>query len=118
MSLDKIIFDMQKVFGKESVGAAIDIVQDKGHYSTGSLQLNAKLSGGFPKGLMTEIYGPEGSGKTTACLHAVADAQSKGHGAVYVDFEGSFDKIYGKGLGIDLKKLILIPPTNAEQGLQ
>lgn len=117
MSLDKVLSDLQKTFGKESVGSAKELIKAKGAYSTGSIQLDARLGGGFPKGRLTELYGPESSGKTTACIHAIADAQAKGDKAVFVDLEGTFDKYYARSLGVNLDDLIYIPPTNGEEAI-
>ena len=116
--LKKLTADLEKAFGKGCVGSAKDLVKSKGSYSTGSLQLDAKLGGGFPKGMLTEIYGPYSSGKTTACIHAIADAQAKGDKVMFVDLEGTFDKVYAHNLGVNISDLIYIPATGGETALQ
>lgn len=117
MSLEKAMLEMQKAFGKHAVGSAKELVRSKGSYSTGCLQLDAKLGGGFPKGMLTEIYGPYSSGKTTACIHAIVDAQIKGDKVVFVDLEGTFDKVYAHNLGVNVDDLIYIPANAGERAL-
>lgn len=117
MSLDKLVKDLQKVYGVEALGSAQDTVKSMGSYSTGSIGLNARLGGGFPIGRLTEIFGPESSGKTTSCIHAIADCQAKGDKAIFVDLEGTFDKVYAKNLGVNLKDLIYIPPMSGEDAM-
>lgn len=113
--IDKILADLRKVYGENSVGIANDSSLDFGGFSTGSIQMDAILGGnGFPRGRLTEIFGPESSGKTTSALHAIADCQKKGLKALFVDFEGTYDKIYAANLGVDNKSLIYIPPTSGE----
>lgn len=87
--------------------------------STGSYLLNEALGiGGYPKGRIIEIYGPESSGKTTLCLHAVAEVQ-KNHGiAAYIDAEHSLDPLYAKNLGVNLSELIISQPDSGEQALE
>jgi recombination protein RecA len=117
MSLEKEMLALQKLYGQQSVGYANDLVKSKGYYSTGSLQLDAYLGGGFPKGRITEIKGPYSSGKTTAAIHALADCQRKGDKAIFADLEGTFDKVYAHNLGVDLEDLIYIPPMNGEDAM-
>lgn len=117
MTLENTIKDLKKIFGDDSVGSAKQLIKPKGSYSTGSIQLDAKLGGGFPIGRLTEIYGPESSGKTTACIHAIADCQVKGHKALFVDLEGTFDKVYAKNLGVNIDDLIYIPPMAGEDAM-
>ncbi|WOC52738.1 recombinase RecA [Bergeyella porcorum] len=86
---------------------------------SGSLGLDLALGvGGYPKGRIIEIYGPESSGKTTLTLHAIAEAQKQGGIAAFIDAEHAFDSIYAKKLGIDLDNLIISQPDNGEQALE
>ncbi len=86
---------------------------------TGSLGLDIALGiGGFPKGRVVEIYGPESSGKTTIALHAIAQAQRKGGMAAFIDAEHAFDKLYAEKLGIDTENLLISQPDNGEQALE
>jgi len=86
---------------------------------TGSLGLDIALGiGGFPKGRVIEIYGPESSGKTTIALHAIAEAQKKGGIAAFIDAEHAFDKVYAENLGIDTENLLISQPDNGEQALE
>ncbi len=86
---------------------------------SGSLGLDIALGiGGFPKGRVIEIYGPESSGKTTIALHAIAEAQKKGGIAAFIDAEHAFDKVYAENLGIDRENLLISQPDNGEQALE
>jgi len=86
---------------------------------SGSLGLDIALGiGGFPKGRVIEIYGPESSGKTTIALHAIAEAQKKGGIAAFIDAEHAFDKVYAENLGIDTENLLISQPDNGEQALE
>jgi recombination protein RecA len=86
---------------------------------TGSLKLDMCLGiGGFPKGRIIEIYGPESSGKTTIAIHAIAEAQKKGGTALFVDAEHSFDKAYAEGLGVNVSELLICQPDYGEQALE
>lgn len=87
--------------------------------STGSLGLDIALGvGGFPRGRIIEIYGPESSGKTTLAMHAIAEAQKKGGIAAFIDAEHAFDPKYAKALGIDTENLLISQPDNGEQALE
>jgi len=87
--------------------------------STGSLALNLALGvGGFPKGRVVEIYGPEASGKTTLCLHAIAEVQKKGGVAAFVDVEHALDPIRAKKIGVDLDSMLISQPDYGEQALE
>ena len=86
--------------------------------STGSLSLDIALGGGIPKGRVIEIYGPESSGKTTVCLHAVAEVQKAGGTAAYVDAEHALDPAYAKKLGVDIDSLLISQPDSGEQALE
>jgi recombination protein RecA len=85
---------------------------------TGSVGLDLALGGGIPKGRIIEIYGPESSGKTTVCLHAVAEVQKAGGTAAYVDAEHALDPAYAKRLGVDTDKLLISQPDSGEQALE
>ena len=87
--------------------------------STGSLGLDFALGiGGFPKGRIIEIYGPESSGKTTLAIHAIAEVQKKGGIAAFIDAEHAFDKHYAENLGVDVDNLLISQPDNGEQALE
>jgi recombination protein RecA len=111
---------LEKSFGKGVVmkmGDARVIPVDV--IPTGSLGLDIALGiGGFPKGRVIEIYGPESSGKTTIALHAIAEAQKKGGIAAFIDAEHAFDKMYAENLGIDTENLLISQPDNGEQALE
>ena len=86
---------------------------------TGSISLNAALGvGGFPKGRIIEIYGPESSGKTTLAIHAIAEAQKSGGIAAFIDAEHAFDRFYAEKLGVDTSTLLISQPDNGEQALE
>ena len=87
--------------------------------STGSLGLDLALGvGGYPRGRVIEIYGPESSGKTTLTLHAIAEAQKAGGIAAFIDAEHAFDKFYAENLGVDIDNLIISQPDHGEQALE
>jgi len=87
--------------------------------SSGSLTLDSALGvGGYPKGRVIEIYGPESSGKTTLTLHAIAECQKAGGIAAFIDAEHAFDRFYAQNLGINIDELIISQPDNGEQGLE
>lgn len=117
-NLSKAIDDIKKTFGKNTIGQFSDVSTIGGYYSTGSLQVDACLKGGFPKGRISEIYGPEGSGKTTCVLHAIADAQSKGDTCAFIDLEGTFDPEYAESLGVNVEELIYTSPDTGEEALE
>lgn len=111
---------IQKQFGEGSVmklgeraNINIDVI------SSGSLLLDYALGiGGYPKGRIIEIYGPESSGKTTVALHAIAEAQKKGGRAAFIDAEHAIDPSYAKNLGVDIDELILSQPDSGEQAME
>ena len=120
-ALEIAISQIEKNFGKGSVmklgqyQADVDIQS----ISTGSLSLDIALGiGGFPKGRIVEIYGPESSGKTTLALHAVAQSQSSGGNCAFVDAEHALDPIYAKKLGVNLDELLISQPDAGEQALE
>jgi recombination protein RecA len=86
--------------------------------SSGSLSLDLALGGGYPKGRIIEIYGPESSGKTTLALHAIAEVQKKGGTAAFIDAEHALDPAYAKKLGVDVANLLVSQPDNGEQALE
>lgn len=94
-------------------------IEDVEVIPTGSLALNAALGvGGYPKGRIIEIYGPESSGKTTLAIHAIAEAQKRGGIAAFIDAEHAFDRFYAKKLGVDVDELLISQPDNGEQALE
>ena len=111
---------IEKQFGKGSVmklgdRAAVDVAV----IPTGSLTLDMALGiGGYPKGRIIEIYGPESSGKTTLTLHAIAEVQKQGGTAAFIDAEHAIDPVYAKNLGVNIDELILSQPDSGEQGLE
>lgn len=116
LTLDK----MDKTYGKGTVMKMSDqIVVDVDAISTGSLGLDLALGvGGYPRGRVIEIYGPESSGKTTLTLHAIAEAQKKGGIAAFIDAEHAFDRFYAEKLDVDIDNLIISQPDNGEQALE
>lgn len=116
MTLDK----MDKVYGKGTVMKMGDqAVVDVESIPSGSLGLDIALGvGGYPRGRVVEIYGPESSGKTTLTLHAIAEAQKAGGIAAFIDAEHAFDRSYAEKLGIDVESLIMSQPDNGEQALE
>ena len=116
LTLDK----MDKTYGKGTVMKMSDqAVTDVDSISTGSLGLDLALGvGGYPRGRIIEIYGPESSGKTTLTLHAIAEAQKKGGIAAFIDAEHAFDRFYAEKLDVDIDNLIISQPDNGEQALE
>ncbi|HNW69403.1 MAG TPA: recombinase RecA [Bacteroidales bacterium] len=116
LTLDKI----EKSYGKGAIMKLGDNpVQDVEFISTGSIGIDVALGvGGFPKGRVVEIYGPESSGKTTLALHAIAESQKKGGIAAFIDAEHAFDSSYARKLGVDIENLLISQPDNGEQALE
>ena len=116
LTLDKL----DKAYGKGAVMKMGDKqVVDVESIPTGSLALNAALGvGGYPRGRVVEIYGPESSGKTTLTLHAIAQAQKAGGIAAFIDAEHAFDRFYAEKLGVDIDNLIISQPDHGEQALE
>ena len=118
--LNETLKEIQKMFGKGAVmklgerqAVDVDVIP------SGSLLLDEALGvGGYPKGRIIEIYGPESSGKTTLALHAIAECQKAGGRAAFVDAEHAIDPVYAKNLGVDIDELILSQPDNGEQALE
>lgn len=119
-ALDAALKKIEKDFGKGAIMLWGEVpLQDIDVFSTGSLKLDKALGvGGFPKGRIIEIYGPESSGKTTIALHAVAEVQKNGGTVAYIDAENAIDKQYAQNLGVDTSKLLLSQPDTGEQGLE
>ena len=119
-ALDETLKQIQKLFGKGAVmrlgeREAVDVDA----IPSGSLLLDEALGvGGYPKGRIIEIFGPESSGKTTLALHAIAECQKNGGRAAFIDAEHAIDPIYAKNLGVDINELILSQPDNGEQALE
>ena len=111
---------MDKTYGKGAVMKMGDsVVADVEVIPSGSLGLDIALGvGGYPRGRVIEIYGPESSGKTTLTLHAIAEAQKNGGIAAFIDAEHAFDRFYAQKLGVDIDNLIISQPDNGEQGLE
>ena len=116
LTLDKL----DKTYGKGTVMKMGDVEIEKiDSISSGSLTLDGALGvGGYPKGRVIEIYGPESSGKTTLTLHAIAECQKAGGIAAFIDAEHAFDRFYAQNLGINIDELIISQPDNGEQGLE
>ncbi|MFL2639394.1 MAG: recombinase RecA [Flavobacteriaceae bacterium] len=116
LTLDKL----DKAYGKGTVMKMGDSVEEEiESISSGSLTLDYALGvGGYPKGRVIEIYGPESSGKTTLTLHAIAECQKVGGIAAFIDAEHAFDRFYAQNLGINIDELIISQPDNGEQALE
>jgi recombination protein RecA len=115
-AMDKI----EKSFGKGSIMKLGDeIVEEMEVIPSGSVALNAALGvGGYPRGRVIEIYGPESSGKTTLAIHAIAEAQKMGGLAAFIDAEHAFDRFYAEKLGVDINNLYISQPDSGEQALE
>ena len=118
--LDQVLADIEKQFGKGAImklGGQNNIEIDT--VSTGSLSLDIALGvGGYPKGRIIEIYGPESSGKTTFALHAIAEVQKKGGRAAFIDAEHALDPVYAKKLGVNTDNLTLSQLDTGERVLE
>ena len=119
-ALDETLKQIQKLFGKGAVMRLGDReAVDVDAIPSGSLLLDEALGvGGYPKGRIIEIFGPESSGKTTLALHAIAECQKNGGRAAFIDAEHAIDPVYAKNLGVDINELILSQPDNGEQALE
>ena len=119
-TLDETLKQIQKLYGKGAVMRLGDReAVDVDAIPSGSLLLDEALGvGGYPKGRIVEIFGPESSGKTTLALHAIAECQKAGGPAAFIDAEHAIDPIYAKNLGVDINELILSQPDNGEQALE
>ncbi len=120
-AIDVALTQIEKQFGKGSIMRLGDRIETTGvqSISTGCLSFDAALGvGGFPKGRVVEIYGPESGGKTTISLHAIAQAQKAGGTAAFIDAEHAMDAGYAKKLGVDTDNLLISQPDNGEQALE
>src|SRR6187399_2013966 len=118
-ALQLTIDKLEKTYGKGTVMKLSDeVVSDIPSISTGSLGLDIALGvGGIPRGRITEIYGPESSGKTTLTLHMIAEAQKRGGLAAFIDAEHALDPDYAKRIGVNLEDLLISQPDSGEQAL-
>ena len=119
-TLDEVLKDIEKQFGKGSVMKLGEEAHNEIEVcSSGSLTLDKALGvGGYPKGRIIEIYGPESSGKTTFALHAIAEAQKAGGRAAFIDAEHALDPVYAQKLGVNINELLLSQPDTGEQALE
>ena len=119
-ALQAAMAKIEKDFGKGSIMKMGDEkIENVEVISTGSIGLNAALGvGGYPKGRIIEIYGPESSGKTTLAIHAIAECQKQGGVAAFIDAEHAFDRFYAEKLGVDVSNLYMSQPDNGEQALE
>lgn len=119
-ALEAALSQIEKAYGKGAVMKLGEMeAQDIESIPSGSLGLDIALGvGGYPKGRVIEIFGPESSGKTTLTLHAIAECQKKGGTCAFIDAEHAFDRSYAKKLGVDVDKLILSQPDSGEQALE
>ncbi len=111
---------IEKAYGRGAVMKMGDeVIENVEVIPTGSIALNHALGvGGYPRGRIIEIYGPESSGKTTLAIHAIAEAQKRGGIAAIIDAEHAFDRFYAQGLGVDVNNLLISQPDNGEQALE
>lgn len=118
--LNAVMSKIEKDFGKGAIMRLnTDKIEDVAVIPSGSLTLDLALGvGGYPKGRVVEIYGPESSGKTTLAIHAIAEAQKAGGIAAFIDAEHAFDSFYAQKLGVDVDNLLVSQPDNGEQALE
>ncbi len=118
--LNSTLEKLEKSFGKGAIMRLGDsAIENVEVISTGSIALDAALGvGGYPKGRIIEIFGPESSGKTTLAIHAIAEAQKMGGIAAFIDAEHAFDRFYAEKLGVDTANLLIAQPDNGEQALE
>ena len=119
-ALQLTIDKLEKTYGKGSIMKLGDrAVEDIDSIPSGSVALDIALGvGGYPRGRIVEIYGPESSGKTTLAIHAIAEVQKQGGIAAFIDAEHAFDQFYAESLGVDTENLFISQPDNGEQGLE
>jgi len=118
-TLNVVLNQIEKSFGKGSIMRLGDAIQMRVEtISTGALTLDLALGGGFPKGRIVEIYGPESSGKTTLALHALAEVQKAGGVAAFVDAEHALDPVYATAVGVDIENLLVAQPDTGETALE
>ena len=119
-ALELTLGKIEKDFGKGSIMKLGDhAIEDVASISSGSIALDMALGiGGYPRGRVIEIYGPEASGKTTLAIHAIAEAQKAGGIAAFIDAEHAFDRLYAQKLGVDVENLLISQPDDGEQALE
>ena len=119
-ALELTIDKLEKTYGKGSIMKLGDqAVENIDAIPTGSVALDLALGvGGFPRGRVIVIYGPESSGKTTLAIHAIAEVQKQGGIAAFIDAEHAFDQFYAQNLGVDIENLFISQPDNGEQALE
>lgn len=119
-ALELTLGKIEKDFGKGTIMKMGDhAIEDVPSISSGSIALDYALGiGGFPRGRVVEVYGPESSGKTTLTIHAIAEAQKAGGIAAFIDAEHAFDRFYAQKLGVDIENLLISQPDNGEQALE
>jgi recombination protein RecA len=119
-ALELTLGKLEKTYGKGVVMKLGDkVVEDIASIPTGSINLDLALGiGGYPRGRVVEIYGPESSGKTTLTIHAIAEVQKQGGVAAFIDAEHAFDSLYASALGVDVDNLYISQPDNGEQALE
>ena len=119
--IENTLLQIERHYGKGAIMklGAYDPSQDIGFISTGSIELDVALGiGGVPKGRVTEIFGPEASGKTTLALHIIANSQKEGGTVAFIDAEHALDPIYARALGVNTEELLLSQPDNGEQAME
>ena len=118
-ALGLVLNQIERNFGKGSIVRLGDASRMRVEtISTGALTLDLALGGGYPKGRVVEVYGPESSGKTTLTLHAIAEVQKRGGVAAFVDAEHALDPVYAAALGVDIENLLVSQPDTGEMGLE
>jgi len=119
-AIDMALTQIERQFGKGSImKLGGQTVLNVPVISTGSLSIDAALGiGGFPRGRVIEVYGPESSGKTTVALHAIAESQKEGGTAAFIDAEHAMDAGYARALGVDIDELLVSQPDSGEQALE
>ena len=114
-ALNLVLGQIERNFGKGSIMRLGDASRMRVEtISTGALTLDLALGGGYPKGRVVEVYGPESSGKTTLTLHAIAEVQKRGGVAAFVDAEHALDPVYAASLGVDIENLLVSQPDTGE----
>mgnify|MGYP002559982856 CR=1 FL=1 len=119
-ALEQALSRIEKAYGRGAImKMGDDVIEDVEVIPSGSISLNYALGvGGYPKGRIIEIYGPESSGKTTLAIHAIAESQKRGGIAAIIDAEHAFDRFYAQRLGVDVNNLLIAQPDNGEQALE
>src|SRR5690625_5039261 len=119
-ALDMALRQIERQFGKGSIMKLGEQAEQRvSTISSGSLALDIALGvGGYPRGRIIEVYGPESSGKTTVALHAIAEVQNNGGQAAFIDAEHALDPVYAENLGVNIDELLLYQPDTGEQALE